>query len=212
MPLLEPSARKTRRPSQRLRPAPEVTSPKVSSRFQLRPPLKWAGGKRWLVPELLRDWQTYTDRRLVEPFCGGLAVVLGLNPERALLNDINPHLINFYDWLKRGLKFTLRMENNSTAYYAHRAKFNSLLSRGLAGTQEAATLFYYLNRTGYNGWTYTYDFEDRLINAVQGGTTIFSGSANLSEIAATAQGVEGRWTADTGSGCRESAQFSAVLL
>ena len=46
----------------------------------------------------------------------------------------------------------------------------------------------------------------------QSGATIFSGSANLSEITATAQGVEGRWTADTGSGCRESAQFSAVLL
>jgi hypothetical protein len=47
---------------------------------------------------------------------------------------------------------------------------------------------------------------------MQGGTTIFSGSANLSEITATAQGVEGRWLADTGAGCQEIAQFSAVLL
>ena len=46
----------------------------------------------------------------------------------------------------------------------------------------------------------------------QNGQTIFSGSADLSEIAATAQGVEGRWIADTGSGCREIAHFSAVLL
>lgn len=47
---------------------------------------------------------------------------------------------------------------------------------------------------------------------VQNGTTVFSGSADMSEIVATAQGVEGRWNAAIGSGCRESAQFSAVLL
>jgi len=42
----------------------------------VRPPLKWAGGKRWQVPELLRYWQPEKHRRLVEPFCGGLAVTL----------------------------------------------------------------------------------------------------------------------------------------
>jgi hypothetical protein len=47
---------------------------------------------------------------------------------------------------------------------------------------------------------------------VQNGTTVFSGSAEISEIAATALGVEGRWTAAIGSGCHEIAQFSAVLL
>jgi len=57
-----------------------------------------------------------------------------------------------------------------------------------------------------------YTVSGATYKCVQGGTTIFSGSANLSEIVATAQGVEGRWTADTGGGCRENAQFSAVLL
>jgi hypothetical protein len=47
---------------------------------------------------------------------------------------------------------------------------------------------------------------------VQGGSTVFSGSANMSEIVATAQGIEGRWTADAGAGCREDTYFSAVLL
>jgi len=40
----------------------------------LRPPLKWAGGKRWQVPHLLPLWRGHRQRRLVEPFCGGLAV------------------------------------------------------------------------------------------------------------------------------------------
>ena len=53
----------------------------------LKPPLKWAGGKRWQVPLLKPLWQPHRHRRLVEPFCGGLAVALGLGPERALLND-----------------------------------------------------------------------------------------------------------------------------
>ncbi len=48
--------------------------------------MKWAGGKRWLLPEIEPVWQRYKDRRLVEPFCGGLAVVTGLMPEKALLN------------------------------------------------------------------------------------------------------------------------------
>jgi len=56
----------------------------------VRPPLKWAGGKRWLVPHLTELWKPYNDRRLVEPFCGGLAVALSLRPQRALLNDIRP--------------------------------------------------------------------------------------------------------------------------
>src|SRR5438093_2773070 len=133
----EPSGRKTRRSLPRLRSTPIPATSKIPP-APPRPPLKWAGGKRWLVPELLRAWRGHADRRLVEPFCGGLGVVLGLKPERALLNDINPHLINLYRWLKRGLKFTLAMENKSTAYYAHRARFNDLLSDGQGGTREAA--------------------------------------------------------------------------
>ena len=116
-----------------------------------RPPLKWAGGKRWQIPHLLPLWTSARTRRLVEPFCGGLAVTLGLMPRRALVNDINPHLINFYRWLERGLTISVPMENDETVYYSHRGRFNELLAAGKGDTSEAAQLFYYLNRTGYNG-------------------------------------------------------------
>jgi DNA adenine methylase len=123
-----------------------------AAREWVRPPLKWAGGKRWQVPQVVRLWQGETWRRLVEPFCGGLAVTLGLQPKTALLNDINPHLINFYRCLKAGLVVDgLRFENKSSAYYASRARFNKLLKQGRGGSPQAAALFYYLNRTGYNG-------------------------------------------------------------
>jgi DNA adenine methylase len=117
----------------------------------LKPPLKWAGGKRWQVPHLAPLWHAHTHRRLVEPFCGGLAVTLGLLPDVALLNDANPHVINFYQWLGRGLVIDEQMENDDRAFYRQRERFNALLRSGRCNTAEAAALFYYLNRTGYNG-------------------------------------------------------------
>lgn len=117
----------------------------------VRPPLKWAGGKRWQVPHLTAYWKRESHRRLVEPFCGGLAVTLGLIPEQALLNDINPHVINLYRWLKKGLVITLPMSNSEARFYTYRKRFNKLLADGKNETAEAASLFYYLNRTGYNG-------------------------------------------------------------
>jgi DNA adenine methylase len=121
------------------------------SETRVRPPLKWAGGKRWLVPHLLPIWEPHKHSRLVEPLCGGLAVTLGLMPTHALLNDINIHAINFFQWLKKGLVITIRMENDSKLYYSHRQKFNQLITSGKADSKEAAELFYYLNRTCYNG-------------------------------------------------------------
>lgn len=115
----------------------------------LGPPLKWAGGKRWQLPFLARLWQPH--RRLVEPFAGGLAVSLGLRPRAALLNDINPHVINFYRWLRRGLEIKTPMLNSRTSYDRSRERFNDLIRRELSGSSESAALFYYLNRTGYNG-------------------------------------------------------------
>jgi DNA adenine methylase len=117
----------------------------------LSPPLKWAGGKRWQIPHLRKYWERENHRRLVEPFCGGLAVALGLQPERALLNDANPHLINFYEWLKRGLRISIEMCNDANLFYGHRDRFNQLLRARKDQTREAASLFYFLNRTGYNG-------------------------------------------------------------
>ncbi|HEY3579827.1 MAG TPA: Dam family site-specific DNA-(adenine-N6)-methyltransferase, partial [Pyrinomonadaceae bacterium] len=116
-----------------------------------KPPLKWAGGKRWFVPHLAPIWQRHSDRRYVEPFCGGLAVVLGLQPARALLNDINPHLINFYRHLQNGMQPRIEMRNDEQLFYRQRDRFNGLIQNGGAKSREAAELFYYLNRTCFNG-------------------------------------------------------------
>ena len=72
-------------------------------------------------------------------------------PERALLNDANPHLINFYRWLQQGLLVDLPMENDEALFYRHRERFNAMVTAGGSDSREAAALFYYLNRTGFNG-------------------------------------------------------------
>lgn len=119
--------------------------------LNLQPPLKWAGGKRWLVPEFQKLWARHSFRRLVEPFCGGLATTLASMPERALVNDINPHPINCYRWIQRGLEIHLPLTNSSEVFYAYRTRFNRLVEEGGTTTKTAAELFYYLNRTCYNG-------------------------------------------------------------
>jgi DNA adenine methylase len=68
-----------------------------------------------------------------------------------LLNDINQHLINFYELVQSGLQVTIKTENCEKSFYAHRDRFNQLIRLGKSATAEAAQLFYYLNRTGYNG-------------------------------------------------------------
>lgn len=119
----------------------------------IKPIIKWTGGKRWLVPILRELFEPYCEDhiRLVEPFTGGMAIALGLNPKNALLNDINPYLINFYQQVKKGLKVNVKFNNSADCYYSLRERFNELIQTKKYRTQEAASIFYFLIRTGYNG-------------------------------------------------------------
>jgi DNA adenine methylase len=94
----------------------------------------------------------------VEPFVGGMAVALGLMPEAAYLSDINPHLINFYRHLQEGLIVGERVrklmdappEEREEYFYEARRLFNKVIAEG-SDNRLAAELFYYLNRTCFNG-------------------------------------------------------------
>lgn len=123
----------------------------MTNNDSLKPPLKWAGGKRWLLPILRGIWKDRLSERLVEPFAGGLAVSLGLQPKKAYLNDTNTHLINFYKQINKGLEIKKRFLNEEEYYYKRRDEFNNCISKKRIHTKQAAQLFYYLNRTGFNG-------------------------------------------------------------
>lgn len=117
------------------------------------PPLKWAGGKRWLIEELRKFYEP--NRRLVDPFVGSGSVPLGLQVKSALICDVNPHLMNFHMNLKVGLTKQgfdhIDFLNNSQTYYRNREMFNSLAAQRQFWTPDGALLFYYLNRTCFNG-------------------------------------------------------------
>ncbi len=116
--------------------------------------LKWAGGKRWIVPILSPLVSRFNDVPLIELFAGGAALSFALERKEAILNDKNPHLINFYLQIQRGMDiFSIGVEfkNDKETFYKNRTRFNELIKHGMENTPEAAALFYYLNKTAYNG-------------------------------------------------------------
>ena len=71
---------------------------------EAKPFLKWAGGKGQLLPQLdglLPKELTSHDFTYIEPFVGGGAMFFHMlqrfpNVKKAVINDINPHLITAY--------------------------------------------------------------------------------------------------------------------
>ena len=117
----------------------------------MQPILKWAGGKRWLLPTIENAWKSKEYSRIVEPFCGGMAISLGIESVNALVNDVNPYLINLYRWMQRGLVIDMKFVNNEEYYYKCRTRFNNLIKHGDIDSKELAELFIYLNKLGFNG-------------------------------------------------------------
>lgn len=115
--------------------------------------LKWAGGKYGLIDDIQR--QLPEGRKLIEPFVGAGSVFLNSDYDQYLLADINPDLINLYNFLKEkpdlfieeALRFFTPEYNQKEVYLGVRADFNAttddVLFRSVA--------FLYMNRFGFNG-------------------------------------------------------------
>jgi len=114
-----------------------------------RPVLKWAGGKRQLMPELSKRFPKKYNQ-YIEPFLGGGAVFFHLHAANAVIADSNAELINLYKVIAaqpEALIQALEPHKNSAEYfYEERAKdWTSLTS------VDAAARTLYLNRTCFNG-------------------------------------------------------------
>ncbi len=114
-----------------------------------RPFLKWAGGKRQLMPHLLRHVPA-TRGRYFEPFVGGGALFFALRPDRATVADVNERLVRAYRGVAHHVEDVVRLlggyPHDSAFFYRLRAR--PIDARSDA---EVAAWFIYLNRTGYNG-------------------------------------------------------------
>jgi len=122
----------------------------VGTENRPKPPVKWAGGKGQLIPQLEPLLPKNDCRLYLEPFLGGGALFFHLLPSKAVLIDNNEELMNFYlvvrDNLEQLLDDLRKHENTAEYYYKIRALDAEKLS-----PVERASRFLYLNKTAYNG-------------------------------------------------------------
>ena len=128
------------------------------SNSSVAPFVKWAGGKRQLLPQI-EERMPEKYNNYIEPFVGGGAVVFGLLPENALINDINEALINAYRqicnepdmFLKVINKLDQEMwEDGKKYYYSLREHYNDKLMKAEYDV-ELAALFVFINKHCFNG-------------------------------------------------------------
>lgn len=125
----------------------------------IKSPLKWAGGKARVMPQLLEHLPKADC--LIEPFVGSGTVFMNTDYRRYVLCDSNRPLINFFRVLtsdtERLIETARRMfidGNNKERYYKRKELFNSMQWSDTAKADAAllyAALFLYLNRHTYNG-------------------------------------------------------------
>lgn len=120
-----------------------------------QPFLKWAGGKRQLIPVIKK----YIPRKYTqyhEPFVGAGAVLFSLQPAKSVINDTNPELINCYevirDYPDELLSLCVNHEKNNSKeyYYKLRSQDRHDKFQELSPIERAARIIY-LNKTCFNG-------------------------------------------------------------
>lgn len=125
---------------------------------ELTPFVKWAGGKRQLLPEILKRMPRAFGR-YYEPFAGGAAVALALRRPNATISDSNRALINAYEQIRDRPREFLEItkeydaglaEHGAEDYYSLRKRYNQKMFARQYDTEMAAMLVF-LNKHCYNG-------------------------------------------------------------
>lgn len=114
-----------------------------------KPFLKWAGGKKWFVNQE-RDRLLLDFNRYIEPFLGGGSVFFYINPQQAILSDINAELVNAYICLRDEFesvykKLHIHQIHNSEEYYY------IIRDRQTRTNATSAARTIYLNKACFNG-------------------------------------------------------------
>ncbi|MBE9142809.1 DNA adenine methylase [Planktothrix mougeotii LEGE 06226] len=123
----------------------------------VKPFLKWAGGKRQLLPEILKYLPKNIGKTTYfEPFLGGGALLFELQPKTAIVNDSNSELINCYQVIKDDVEELIELlkvhkAKNSKEYYDDLRGIDRLKQYSKFSKAEKAARIIYLNKTCYNG-------------------------------------------------------------
>lgn len=124
--------------------------------YKTGPFVKWAGGKKQLLDRLkARMPETY--ERYYEPFIGGGALLLDLQPEKAVINDTNEQLLNVYRQLKIDAEAVIDAVNILDAepcdverYMTIRKAYNAKIQAHELDA-ECAALMVWINKHCFNG-------------------------------------------------------------
>jgi len=126
----------------------------VKKNSLVSPVVKWVGGKRQLldviIPLLPKQISFYC-----EPFLGGGAVLFFLQPEKAIVNDLNTDLIAVYEVIRDDVEelIALLKEHKNTAEYFYTIRNldrDKNIYQSLSKLEKASR-FIYLNKTCFNG-------------------------------------------------------------
>ncbi|AWC27147.1 DNA methyltransferase [Bacillus cytotoxicus] len=118
-----------------------------------QPFLKWAGGKRQLLPEI-RKYLPQKIKTYYEPFIGAGAVLFDIQPKKAVINDINTELVNVYETIKNHadeLIEDLKKHKNDKDYFYEIRDLDRRPEYKQLSPIERASRIIYLNKTCFNG-------------------------------------------------------------
>ena len=114
----------------------------------MKPIIKWSGGKSDEIKIFEKyfpdNYETY-----IEPFVGGGSVYFNLEPQKAVISDVHPELIDFYKTIANGnsneiINFMKEHPNTEEEYYKVR-------SIDITNSIDNASRFYYLRKTCFRG-------------------------------------------------------------
>ena len=118
------------------------------------PVVKWVGGKRQLIDEIT----PLLPKRITsycEPFLGGGAVLFSLQPNRAIVNDLNGDLITVYEVIRDNVEELIlslsKHKNHQEYFYAIRDIDRDKDAYQQLSKVEKASRIIFLNKTCYNG-------------------------------------------------------------
>ena len=122
---------------------------KKEKQIQAKPIMKWAGGKTQMLGDIMpKIPQKYG--KYIEPFIGGGALFFALSPDKAIIADSNPELINMYrqvaDNVEAVISHLKKYKNTKEDFYEVRSLDWLKLKK-----EEAAARTIYLNKTCFNG-------------------------------------------------------------
>lgn len=124
--------------------------------FKTKPFVKWVGGKRQLLSQLESRMPNIYNK-YYEPFIGGGALLFDVQPQNAVINDVNGQLLNVYRQLKANPENVImtieKLDNISCSkerYYLLRNRYNEKIQAKELDA-ECAALMIWLNKHCFNG-------------------------------------------------------------